>query len=103
MRGQNLADFVNRFCKRLAEVFILKMNAHSIHDVLPEVLATFFVNRFIADNGELVRSRRYENQYGIALTRLVHSESLKLFLRNNQRIGFGFAPLDIDPNLTGGL
>ena len=103
MRGQHLANFANRFCQGMAEFFILKMSAHSIHNMLPELFAAFFVNRFIADNGEFVRSRRYENQHGIAFPSFVHSQSLKLFLPNDQRIGVEFTALDIDANFARGL
>ena len=61
MRPQQLADFVNSFYERLTEILILKMNAHSTHNVLPEFFAAFFVNRLVANDGELVRSRRQEN------------------------------------------
>jgi len=101
MRGQHFADFVNGFRQSVAEFFILKMSTHSIHDVLPEIFATFLVNRCIADNGKFVRSRRYEDQHTIALAGLVHSQSLKLFLCNDQRIGVEFTALDIDANLAG--
>src|SRR4030095_4240146 len=49
MGGQHLADFTNRFGERVAEFFILKMNPHSIHNVLPELFAAFFMDRFVAD------------------------------------------------------
>ena len=73
--------------ERVAEFFILKMNPHSIHNVLPELFAAFFVNRLVADNGELVGPRRYENKDGVALASLVHSETLKFLLRKHHRIG----------------
>jgi len=103
MRRQHLADFVNRFCQRVAEFFILKMNPHSIDNVLPELFAAFFVNRFVADNGELVGPRRYENKDGVALASLVHSQPQKFFLRNHQRIGIQFAALNKNANLARGL
>ena len=70
MRRQHLADFVNRFGERVAEFFILKMNLHSIHNVLPELFAALFMNRLVADNGEFVGPRRYENKDGVALANL---------------------------------
>lgn len=103
MRGQHQAEFVNRLRQSVTEFFILKMGAHSIYNVPPELLAAFFVNRFIADDGEFVRSRRYENQHAIAFASFVHSETLKLFLCNDQRIGAQFAALNVNANLAGGL
>lgn len=103
MRGQHLAEFVNRFRQGMTEFFILKMAAHSIYNVPPELLAAFFVNRFVANNGELVCARRYENQHGIALAGLVHSETLKFLLCNDQRIGAQFSALNVNANLAGGL
>jgi hypothetical protein len=103
MRRQHLADFVNRFCQRAAEFFILKMNPHSIYNVLPELFATFFVNRFVANDGELVGPRGYENKDGVALASLVHCEALKSVLRNHNRIGVQFAALNINANLARGF
>jgi len=100
MRGQHIADFVNRFRERVAEFFILKMDTHSIHNVLPELFAAFFVNRFIANNGELVRPRRYEDKHSIAFASLVHSEALKFFLCNDQWIDAQLAALNVNANLT---
>jgi hypothetical protein len=101
MRRQHLADFINRFGERVAEFFILKMNPHSIHNVLPELFAAFFMNRLVADNGEFVGPRRYENKDGVALVGFVHSKALKFFLCNDQRIGAQFAALNKDANLAG--
>jgi hypothetical protein len=103
MRRQHLADFIYRFGERVAEFFILKMNPHSIHNVLPELFAAFFMNRLVADNGEFVGPRRYENKDGVALASLVHSETLKFLLRKHHRIGFEFAALNINANFAGGF
>ena len=103
MRGQQFADFTDAFDDGAAKLLVLKMCAHSTYNVLPELLAAFFVNRLVANNGELVRARRYENQHGIALAGLGHSEMLKFFLCNDQRIGVQFAALNINANLAGGF
>jgi hypothetical protein len=103
MHGQHLADFVNRFCERVAEFFILKMDAHSIHNVLPELFAAFFVNRLVADNGKFVGPRRDENKDGVALAGLVHSETLKFLLGNRHRIRLESAALNINANFAGGF
>ncbi len=103
MRGQQFADFLNRLDDSATEFLALKMRAHSFHNTPPEFLAAFLMNRFVADNREFVRSRRYENQHRIALTGLVHSEPLKFLLRNDQRIDRQFAALDINANLARAL
>ena len=100
MRGQHFANFVNRFCQRVAEFFILKVNAHCTNNVLPEVFPAFFVNRFVANNGKFVGSRRYENEHRIALESFVHSEALKPSPCNDQRISIQFAALNEDANLA---
>ena len=101
MRGQHFADFLNRLDQRVAEFLILKMRPHLLYNVLPEFLAAFLVNRFVTNNGELVRARRHENQHRIALARFVHIEPMKLPLCRNERITFQFATLDQGANLTG--
>ena len=103
MLRQHLADFANRFCERLAEFFTLKMNAHSIHNALPELFAALFVDRRVADNGEFVGPWRHENKDGVALAGLVHSQTLKFPLRNRYRLGLEFATLNVNANLTGGF
>lgn len=103
MRRQHLADFLDGFGDSAAKLLVLKMRPHSINDLPPELFAAFFVNRFVADNGELVGPRRYENKDGIALASFVHSETLKLFLCNDQRIGAQFSALNVNANLAGGL
>jgi hypothetical protein len=101
MRRQHFADFLNRVCQRMTEFFILKMEAHPVHNASPEFFSAFFVNRYIANNGEFVRSRRYENEDRIALAGLVHSQPLKFFLRNDKGIGIQFSALNKNANLAG--
>ena|SRR5437016_11054308 len=103
MRGQHFADLANRSRQRMTEFFILKMAAHLIDKALPKLLAAPFVNRLVTDDSEFVRPWRYENQHGIALAGLVHSETLKFFLRNLQWIGAQFAALNINANFAGSL
>jgi hypothetical protein len=85
----------------MTEFFVLKMAAHLIDKALPELFAAFFVNRLVTDDSEFVRSRGYENQDRIAFPSFVHSETLKLFLCNDQRIGAQFAALNKNANLAG--
>jgi hypothetical protein len=103
MGRQQFADFVNRFDQRVVEFLVLKMLPHSIDNALPELLAAFFMNGLVAYHGKLMRSRRDEDQHGIALARFVHAESMKFFLGSNQWIGTQLAGLNVNPDLTGGF
>jgi len=58
------------------------------------------MNRLIADDCELVRARRHKNEDGIAFRRFVHAESVKFFLRGEQRIDVQFAALNVNSNLS---
>ena len=100
MRGQQFTDFLDALDDGVTKPLILKMDTHSIHNVLPELFVAFFVNRFIANNGKLVRPRSYEDKHRIAFAGLVHSETLKLLLCNDQWIGAQLAALNINANLT---
>jgi hypothetical protein len=103
MRGECFAGFFNRFDECTAEFFILEMRAHGLDESLPELPAALFMNGLVADHGKLMRPGRDENEHSIALTRFVHAESMKFFLRSNQRIGTQLAALNINPDLTGGF
>ena len=61
MRGQDCADFSDRFDQRMAKLLVLKVRSHSLDNRLPELLSAFFVNRLISNHRELVRARRDEN------------------------------------------
>ena len=87
MRRQHISDFVNRFDQRVTELLVLKMGPHSLDNGLPELLAAFFVNRLVTNNGELMCAWRYEDQNRITLLRLVHTKLMKLLLRCNYRVG----------------
>jgi hypothetical protein len=101
MRGQHFAYFLDRLDQRVGELLVLKMRPHVFRDSLPEHVTAFLVDRFVANNSELVRARRHENQHRITLARFVHIEAMKLPLSRNERITFQFATLDQDANLTG--
>src|SRR6266480_2154663 len=94
MREQQLADFLDAFDDGVTEFLPLKMPAHSIDNSMPEFLAAFLVNRFVADHGEFMRPGRNENEHGVALACFMHPQLMKFFLRNNQRIGVQFPTLD---------
>ena len=86
MRGQDAADFFNRFHESVAELLILKMRPHCLHNALPKIITASLVDRLVADDSELVRTWCDENQHCITRLRLVHFQVLKLALRNNHGI-----------------
>ena len=101
MPGQQVADLSDRLHDGVAEFLVLKMSAHLIHHLVPERFAAFFVNRLVAHHCKLMRAGRHENEHRIAFPYSVHSEPLKFFLCNGQRIGVQSAPLNINANLAG--
>lgn len=101
MGSQHFADLLNGFRQRATEFLISKMDAHPIHNPLPELFAAFFVNRFVTNNCKLVRPWSNENQHGVALASLVHPESVEFFLRNDHRIDTQLAALNKNANLPG--
>ena len=76
---------------------------HCRRDALPELIATFFVNGLVANDGKFMNTRRDKNQHRITVARLVHAEPMKLSLRRNQGIALQLATLDQNPNLAGGF
>jgi hypothetical protein len=102
MPRQDVSDFLDCFDQRLTEIVILEMRSHSLHNALPEFVSAFLVNRFVADNGEFMNTRRHKNEHTITLTRFVHTKPLKLFPRGNERIAVQLPALDQNANFTGG-
>ena len=70
------------------------MRSHFFHNTLPELITTFFVNRFVANHREFMNTRRDKDEHRIALARFVHTEAMKLFLRRDKWIAVQFAALD---------
>jgi len=103
MSDKRPTRFLDRIDQCVTEFFVSEMFPHFVNEPLPKVLAAFFVNRFIADDGELVRAGRHENEDRIALRRFVHSEPLKFFLCGNQRVDIQLPALNENANLTGGF
>jgi hypothetical protein len=101
MLGQRFAGFFTRFDPRVTELFALDMGAHGVDQALPELFTALFVDRFIADDRELVRPRGHEDQNGIVLVGPVHTEFVKSLGRGDQRIGIQLSALNINANLTG--
>ena len=86
MRSEHFTSFLDRFDDCMAEFLVLKMRAHSIDKSLPELFAAFFMNRFIAHHGKLMRAGHDENEHGIAFARFVHTEPMKFLLRRDKWI-----------------
>ena len=99
MFRQRFARFLDRFDQRAIEFFILKMRAHGIDEALPELFAALFVNRFVANDRELVRARRHENQNGVAFSRSVHTELMESFGRGREWIAIQLPALHINADL----
>ena len=98
--GQYAPDFLDRFYQRITELLILKMRPHSFHDALPQFIAASFVNGLVANDGELMNTRRDENEHRITFARLVHTEPLKFPLCGLERVTLQFSPLNQNANLT---
>jgi hypothetical protein len=79
------------------------MLAHSGNKILPEFVAAFLVNAFVADHRKLLRARRHKNQDGISLGGFLHSELEKFLLRPFQRILLEFPALEKNADLPGRL
>ena len=103
MRGEHLADLLNRSYDSVTEFLAPKMRAHLVHNALPKLLAAFLVDRCIAHHRELVRAWRDENQHRIPLACLVHTKLIELPLRCSQRIGVHFSALNKNANLPGSV
>src|SRR5205823_5075381 len=100
MSGQRIADHLNRLDNRFGESALLQQSGHSGAHLLPERVATFFVNTRVADDGELPRQRNQINQHRVAMPRSGHPQLNESFPREFQRIGPS-AVRDVNANFTG--
>src|SRR5687767_5026156 len=100
MHRQKVARTLNGFDQRRLKMFLLKLLAHSAHQIVPKFLAALLVNAFVADDSEFARSRHDEDEHGVALFRAMHSQAVKLVAREIERISLGFTALDVNPNLA---
>jgi len=62
------------------------MRSHFFYNTLPELITTFFMNRFVSNHREFMNTRRDKDEHRIALARFMHTEPMKLFLRRDERI-----------------
>ena len=99
-RCQQLARAVDRLEQCFAELLLFEMRFHGRDQSLPELIAAFLMHAFVADNRELLRARSHENQDGVAMGGLLHSELEEFLLRHWQRIAGDFAALDVNANLA---
>src|SRR5580765_859554 len=86
----------NRFCK----FSLLHQLAHRGTDFQPETIAALLVHRRITYDSELMTCGRDENQYPVAMPRLVHAKPREL------PGSLGERPVDLvvrneDPDFTG--
>ena len=90
MLGQHISDNCDRSSYPLCEFMLAETIVHRSDNALPEFVPAFFVNPFIANDSEFMRARRYKNEHGIMLPRLVHTEPRKSPLRCNEGIALQF-------------
>ena len=103
MRSQRFTGFLDRFDQGVSEFLVSEMLSRAFDQVLPQLLTTFFVDRFVTDDRELVRARRNKNEHGVALRHFMHSETVKFFRSRDERIGIQFAALNVNADLSGSL
>ncbi len=103
MSAEQSANLLNAFEDSVTEFLVLKMGAHRIYNPLPEFLAAFLVNRFIADHGEFMCPGCNENEHRIALPCFMHPQSMKFSLRRDQRVCVQLAALDVNANFAGSI
>jgi hypothetical protein len=101
MRTESFACFLDRFDQRVAEFFVPKMFAHPLRQSLPKCFAALFMDSFIANDRELMGTRRHENQNGIAFPRFVHSKPMEFSLGRDEWIDIYLAALNVNANLAG--
>jgi hypothetical protein len=99
MFRQRFAGFFDRFDQRVIEFFILKMRAHRIDEVLPELFAALFVNRFVTYDRELARAWRHEDQNGVSFARSMHAELVESLCRGGERIAVQFPAVHVNADL----
>ena len=100
MLGQDSTDIFDGIDEGFGKALIPKMFAHLGHNTLPEAVAAFSVNGFVADDGEFVRAGRDKDEDGIPVARFVHPQSLKSFSRRSQRIATQLSTLNVNANFA---
>lgn len=86
----------------VGELALFEAAGHLIGDFLPELLAAFGVDAFVAEDGEVARFGGDENQHAVAIFGVGHLHALELELCAGDRIGrLGIG--NEDTNLAGGF
>jgi len=101
MRSERFAGFFDCLHNCMTKLFVSEMFPHCIHQFLPERFAALFMDRFIADDCELMRTRCHENEHRVSFRRFVHSEAMEFFLRGDEWIDSYLAALNENANLAG--
>lgn len=103
MRGKRIADFVDRFDQRVAEFLVPEMLAHVFYQTPPQLFTALLMDRFVPDDGELVRARCDENENVVVPGVFVQAEPLKSFLRGHHWIIFQLPALNENADLARGF
>lgn len=103
MRGKRIADFVDRFDQRVAEFLVPEMLAHVFYQTPPQLFTALLMDRFVPDDGELVRARCDENENVVVPSVFVQAEPLKSFLRGHHWIIFQLPALNENADLARGF
>jgi len=77
------------------------MFPHPLDEIRPKLLAAFLVDAFVANDRELLRPRRDENQDAVPFPRFLHPKLQKFLLSSLKCVLLKFSPLEKDANLAG--
>ena len=84
------------------EFGLAKMSGHGFRQFLPKLIPAFCMNRFIADDGKLVRRGEPQKSARRSGRGFVHAEMQKFRLGSSHRVINMFGT-DADANFAGGL
>ena len=98
--GEQFARAFDRLHDRIGKLLLLKMHPHRLNQLLPEFRAAPLVHALVADNRELLRTWRDEDQDRVPLGRLVHPELDEFLLREGERIALHVRAVDEDADLS---
>lgn len=101
MLGKQSADPVDRMHHRLSKILRTEVYRHGLDKLVPELVAATLMDSFVANHGELLRTRRDKDQNAVALARRRHPEFFKLRAGGRDRV-VDVAVLHIDAHFAGG-
>ena len=96
-QGAGLLHAVNDARRKFG---LAKIAGHGVGQLPPECISAFLMNRFIADDGKFMRTRRNKNQYSVPFARFVHSQAHELYLGRGDGIVNVFGA-DADADFAG--